>query len=78
MSLAVSRSFGLVSYGVIFGLMNFIFMCFGAAGPIVAGLIYDTYQSYYWAFILSYVLHGIALLAILLVQYPEAMVDTTF
>jgi MFS family permease len=72
MSLAVSRSFGLVSYGVIFGFMNFIFMCFGAAGPIIAGLIYDAYQSYYWAFILSYALHGIALLAILLVRYPDA------
>ena len=71
MSLAVSRSFGLVSYGVIFGLMNFIFMCFGAAGPVLAGLIYDAYQSYYWAFILSYALHGIALLAILLVRYPD-------
>ena len=77
MSLAVSRSFGLVSYGVIFGLMNLIFMCFGAAGPVVAGLIYDAYQSYYWLFILSYVLHGIALLAILLVRYPKIKVGTT-
>jgi MFS family permease len=77
MSLAVSRSFGLVSYGVIFGLMNLIFMCFGAAGPVAAGLIYDAYQSYYWAFILSYVLHGIALLAILLVRYPKIKVGAT-
>jgi len=77
MSLAVSRSFGLVSYGVIFGLMNLIFMCFGAAGPVVAGLIYDVYESYYWAFILSYVLHGIALLSILLVRYPKTKVGTT-
>jgi len=74
MSLAVSRTFGLVSYGVIFGLMNSVFMGCGAAGPVVAGLIYDAYQSYYWAFILSYVLHGIALLAILLVRYPKTNV----
>ena len=77
MSLAVSRTFGLVSYGVIFGLMNFIFMGCGAAGPVAAGLIYDAYQSYYWAFILSYALHGIALLAILLVRYPKTRVGTT-
>ena len=77
MSLAVSRTFGLVSYGVIFGLMNFIFMGCGAAGPVAAGLIYDAYQSYYWAFILSYALYGIALLAILLVRYPKTRVGTT-
>ena len=74
MSLAVSRTFGLVSYGVIFGLMNSVFMGCGAVGPVAAGLIYDAYQSYYWAFILSYALHGIALLAILLVRYPQTNV----
>jgi len=71
MSLAVSRTFGLVSYSVILGLMNFIFMGCGAAGPVTAGLIYDTYKSYYWAFILSYVLLGIALLTVLSVRYPQ-------
>ncbi len=77
MSLAVSRTFGLVSYGVIFGLMNFVFMGCGAAGPVAAGLIYDAYQSYYWAFILSYVLLGIALLTILLVPYPKTKGNMT-
>lgn len=77
MSLAVSRTFGLVSYGVIFGLMNFVFMGCGAAGPVAAGLIYDAYQSYYWAFILSYVLHGIALLTVLLVRYPKTKGNMT-
>jgi MFS family permease len=68
MSMTVSSTFGLTSYGVIFGAISFLFMIGGALGPVIAGLIYDVNQSYLWAYIMSFMLYGFTLPAILLVQ----------
>jgi MFS family permease len=71
MSIAVSSIFGLGLYGVVFGIMNMLFAMAVAIGPIFAGLIYDANQSYFWAFIMSLVLHSISIPAILLVGFRK-------
>lgn len=63
----VAELFGLKAHGSILGLAGFALMTGGAAGPIVAGYIFDITDSYYIAFMLGAVL-GVAgvLLALLL------------
>ncbi|HJX13955.1 MAG TPA: MFS transporter [Dehalococcoidales bacterium] len=49
----VARLFGLGSHGLIFGAVSFGVMIGGAAGPFVAGYVFDTTGSYRIAFLLS-------------------------
>jgi predicted MFS family arabinose efflux permease len=71
LSMTVSSTFGLLAYGVIFGIMNMIFMGGGSIGPVIAGSIYDANQSYFWAFIMAIVLHCISIPAMLMVRRPQ-------
>jgi MFS family permease len=71
MSLTVSNIFGMASYGVIFGMMNLIFGVGGSLGPVVAGMIYDTNQNYFWAFIMCFSLYAVSMPAILMVRRPK-------
>lgn len=71
MSMTVSNIFGMASYGVIFGMMNLIFGVGGSLGPVVAGMIYDANQSYFWAFIMSFSLYAVSMPAILMVRRPK-------
>ncbi|MFW6126383.1 MAG: MFS transporter [Chloroflexota bacterium] len=68
MSMIVSTSFGLASYGVIFGAASFV-QCVGTAtGPLMAGLVYDVTGSYMPAFIAFASLYAISIPAILVVR----------
>ena len=68
MSMTVSSTFGLASYSVIFGAISFIFTLGGAIGPALAGLIYDSNQSYFWAFIMALALYGLTIPVVLMVR----------
>jgi MFS family permease len=72
MSMLTSTNFGLASYGAIFGVLNLVFCISAATGPLIAGYIYDTMNTYYWAFIIFIALYAIAIPAILGVQRPKS------
>jgi MFS family permease len=68
MSMLVSTSFGLASYGAIFGTASFV-QCIGTAtGPLIAGLVYDVTGTYTPVFITFASLYGVAIPAVLLVR----------
>jgi MFS family permease len=48
----VDEFFGLVSHGAIFGFIFLAMNIGGAIGPLVAGRLFDTAGSYYWAFVI--------------------------
>jgi len=73
MSMLVSTHFGPASYGVIFGVVIFIQDIGGAAGPLTAGYMYDTMNTYHWVFILFLVAFVIALLTILVLRRPKSV-----
>jgi MFS family permease len=51
MSMLTSRTFGMASYGSIFGMMSFFQCAGGAMGPLLAGYSFDVHHSYQWGFI---------------------------
>jgi MFS family permease len=51
MSMLTSRTFGMASYGSIFGMMSFFQCAGGAMGPLIAGYSFDVRHSYQWGFI---------------------------
>ncbi len=68
MSILTSTSFGLRSYGTIFGILSF-FQCIGVAtGPLIAGRIFDITGSYHTAFIVFLLLYAVSIPAVLLVR----------
>ncbi len=71
MSMLVSRNFGLKYYGAIFGIVNFAQSIGTATGPLVAGMMYDSMGTYYWAFVLFTALYAISVPAVLLVRRPK-------
>ena len=74
LSMMTSTTFGMVSYGPIFGVLN-IFASAGAAfSPLLAGRVYDATRSYRWAFIVILVMVILAIPAALLVRKPRMMV----
>jgi len=72
MSMVVSTSFGLASYGAIFGAVNFIQNLGTGSGPLVAGYLYDSMHTYHWAFVIFASLYAISIPAILLVRRPAS------
>ncbi|MFC2063028.1 MFS transporter [Chloroflexota bacterium] len=71
MSMATSRSFGLTSYGAIFGFVNFAQSAGVSVGPLIAGYMYDALGNYDLAFIIMLVLAALAIFSILLTRYPR-------
>jgi len=76
MSMLVSTNFGLVAYGTIFGVVSFFQNLGMATGPLMAGYIYDTMNTYHMAFITFLALFGIAIPAMLAVRRPKALVES--
>ena len=74
MSMLTSYTFGLVSYGAIFGVVSMFQSAGTAIGPSMGGFMYDIMNTYHWAFIIFLVLYLIALPAVLLIRRPSAMV----
>jgi len=72
MTMTVSSTFGLASYGAIFGFINMLFSLGAAISPVAAGYIFDMQKSYSLVFVLSLVLYAVALPSILLVRRPNA------
>ena len=72
MSILTSTNFGLIAYGTIYGTLS-IFQSTGAAvGPILAGYMYDTRNTYHWAFIIIAILVGLSIPLILAIRRPSS------
>lgn len=70
-SMLIRVNFGMVAYGVIFGVANAIDTLGGSIGPLVTGYIYDITQSYRIAFVLFLFLIVIAVVSTLLIRKPK-------
>ena len=66
--------FGLRSYGAIFASRGFIGALGGAAGPVVAGYVFDVTGSYHWAFVICLVAGVIAIIATLALK-PNTVIQ---
>ncbi|MFC1995023.1 MFS transporter [Chloroflexota bacterium] len=72
MSMLTSTSFGLASYGAIYGMIYFSQSIGSATGPLMAGYLYDTMNTYHWAFVIFVALYAVAIPAVLLVRRPKS------
>ena len=72
-SMLTSTSFGLTDYGAIFGLVTLSIMIGSAAGPLTAGYMYDTMNTYHEAFIIFLALYVISIPAILILRRPKSI-----
>ncbi len=70
-SMLTSGSFGLRYYGSIFGVISLLLNVGTAAGPLVAGLMFDSMGTYRAAFIVCTILSIVAVPMILLVRRPD-------
>ena len=71
LSMLTSRNFGLASYGAIFGVMS-LFQAVGVSiGPLVAGYLYDSMNTYHLAFIIFLAIYIITVPSILAVRRPK-------
>ncbi len=73
LSMLVSTTFGLASYGTIFGIALLTQSIGVAVGPIVAGYMYDSMNTYQGAFIIFLIVYGVSMLTILAVRRPESL-----
>jgi len=71
MSVLTSSNFGLVSYGVIFGVVNLVHSTGSSLGPLFAGYIHDTMLSYNLAFTVFLVLYVVSIATALLIRRPK-------
>ncbi len=71
-SMLVSTSFGLASYGAIFGMITLVTSIGSGTGPLMAAYMYDVMGTYHWAFIIFLALFAVAIPAILAVRRPKA------
>lgn len=67
----VAEYFGLKAHGALFGFIVLFGTIGGAAGPILAGRIFDMTQSYSWAFIVLTILAMLGLVLTLLLPAPR-------
>ncbi len=72
-SMLISTTFGLASYGVILGMVAFAQSIGNGAGPLFAAYMYDVTGSYYWAFIIIIALVVVAIIAVVAVRRPESL-----
>ncbi|MBN2059664.1 MAG: MFS transporter [Deltaproteobacteria bacterium] len=71
MSMLVSTTFGLQSYGAIFGMVNVALYAGASSGPLSAGYIYDITNTYFWAFTGFICLYIISIFTVILVRKPR-------
>jgi len=72
MSMLTSTNFGLASYGTIFGMVALTQSIGISVGPLIAGRMYDTMNTYHWAFILFIALYGVAIPTALAIRRPKS------
>jgi len=70
MSILVSDYFGLAHYGAIFGALTIAFSVGSAAGPLVAGRMYDSAGNYESVFVLFLILFVVSIVSILAARRP--------
>jgi MFS family permease len=70
MSILTSTTFGLASYGAIFGMLSLFQNMGGSIGPLLAGYLYDSMNTYYWAFIIIMAMVVLAMPLVLAVRRP--------
>lgn len=75
MSMLISSNFGLPAYGTIFGAVIFAFSLGSSVGPLVAGFLYDTFNSYHWSFIIFVTLYAVSIPLILVLPRPKSQPD---
>jgi OFA family oxalate/formate antiporter-like MFS transporter len=73
MSVLTSANFGLVSYGIIFGVVNLIHSTGSSIGPLFAGYIHDTTLSYNLAFTIFLALFAVSISTALAIRRPKAL-----
>jgi MFS family permease len=71
MSMLTSTTFGLASYGAIFGMLSLFQNIGGSAGSLLAGYLYDTMHTYHWAFIIIMTMIMLAMPIVLAVRRPK-------
>ena len=71
-SLLTSTNFGLLSYGTIFGALNFFHLVGAGTAPIVYGYLFDRVGSYQWAFIGTAIIIALSIPAILAIRRPKS------
>jgi MFS family permease len=69
-SMNTSYIFGLVSYGVIFGIYQLVFQVAGALAPLIGGYVFDLTRSYVNSFWLGMVFQVIAIIFLLMLHRP--------
>jgi len=67
----ISNYFGLKHYGAIYGAANLFIMMGTAVGPLIAGTIYDTVDSYRPVHIYALCLSSIAIVTLILMRPPK-------
>jgi MFS family permease len=70
-SLIAAELYGLLSLGVITAIFSFSFDIGGAIGPVIAGYIFDTSDSYRWAFLICLIVMTAALVIGLSLKPPK-------
>jgi MFS family permease len=76
LSMMVSRNFGPASYGTIFGMVSLAQATGVAAGPLFGGYMYDTMNTYQWAFVIYLCLYAVAIPTVLSVRRPKSSAQT--
>ena len=71
MSMLTSMTFGMASYGPIFGVMMLFASVGAAAGPLIAGYVHDVTLSYFWAFCIMAVMITLGIPAVLFAKRPS-------
>ena len=72
-SMLTSTSFGLASYGAIFGMMSLLMSIGVGVGPLFAGYMHDITGNYLVAFIVFIILLVVAIPTILVVRRPKSL-----
>ena len=71
MSALISSTFGMISYGAIFGIMSFFQYSGASIGPLLTGYLYDTTHSYRPAFAVIMMFELIAMVLVLANRPPK-------
>ena len=77
MSMLASTNFGLASYGIVFGVLSMVQSLGMAAGPLYAGYMYDTMNTYQLAFTVLIALYAVSIPAILALRRPKLFMDSS-
>ncbi len=72
MSMLISTNFGLASYGAIFGVITLAQNIGTATSPLMVGYMYDTMNTYHWAFLICLTINAVAIPTALLIRRPKS------